>query len=167
MGCLGVHFALTKEEVDKLRARENDSERLGYFQEEVEDAYFSDHEDLMAQSDKAWDAMHRCLSNGDLTYETGSEPLRFVVMGGEPLYFKDDYIMSLKTPDQVRAVAQALPAITQEELFRRYDAMDAKKYGCPKSDEDRAYTWEWFQEVAALFQKAAADGRFVLFTASQ
>jgi hypothetical protein len=34
-------------------------------------------------------------------------------------------------------------------------------------DEDFAYTWEWFQDVRRLYQRAAAEGRHVLFTADQ
>jgi hypothetical protein len=167
MGCLGVHYALTDDEVSKLRAWNNDDDRLNFLQEEIEDLFFSDRPDLFAESDKAWDAMHRCLSDGDLSYTTGPTPLRLAIIGGQGLYFKDDYIMSLKTPEEVKSVAPALKAITQAELFRRYDAMDAKKYDFPKSAEDREYTWEWFQPVAALYETAAAKGLWVLFTASQ
>ena len=75
--------------------------------------------------------------------------------------------MSLKTPDQVKAVAAELPKITKEEFRKRYDALDEEKYNCPKSDEDFEYTWDWFAEVVALYRKAAEEGRFVLFTADQ
>ena len=167
MSCLGVHFAITDQEVAKLKSFDDDSDRLEWLQEEIEETYFSDLPAFTAESDKAWDAMHRLLGDGDLTYDTGPEPLRFLVIGGEPLYFSDDYIMSLKTPEQVKAVAAALPAITLEQFGSRYDRMDAGKYGFPKSDEDCDYTWQWFQNVASLFTRAAADGRHVLFTVDQ
>jgi hypothetical protein len=167
MGCLGVHFALTATEVAKLRAFENDADRRDYLMEEIEEDYFSNHEAFTAQSDKAWDAMHRSLSDGQLSYTSGPYPERLAVIGGEPLYFEGDYIMSLKTPAEVKAVAEALARITEEDFRRRYDAMDAVAYGCPKSDEDFDYTWEWFGGVVALFQQAAKHGRYVLFTADQ
>lgn len=167
MGCLGVHFALTGEDVEALKSFEDDGERLDYFHEEIEDRYFSDHPDLAAESDKAWDAMHRLLSDGDLSYYDGPEPFRFTVIGGEPIYAQPDHIMSLKTPDQVKALAVVLPGITKEEFRAKYDLMDAGKYGFPKSDEDFEYTWEWFTGVVALFQRAAKEGRWVLFSADQ
>jgi hypothetical protein len=145
----------------------DDSSRLEYLQEEIEETYLEEHPELTAQTDKAWDAMHRLLGDGDLSYNEGPEPLRFAVIGGEPIYANDDYIMSLKTPEQVKAVAVALPKITKEEFRRKYDLMDAAKYGCPKTDEDFEYTWEWFAGVVALYQKAAEEDRFVLFTADQ
>jgi hypothetical protein len=90
-----------------------------------------------------------------------------VVLGGLPLYGQDDYIMSLKTPAQVRDVAIAIADITQEQFRERYNAIDPTEYGFDLSDEDFQYTWEWFQEVRALYQTAASEGRHVLFTADQ
>ena len=167
MACLGVHFALTAEEVATLKSIADDSERLDYLQEEIEEKYMADSPDLVAETDKAWDAMHRLLSDGELSYYDGPEPLRFAVIGGEPIYAEDDYIMSLKTPEQARALAVALPIITKEEFKQKYDEMDATKYGCSKSDEDFDYTWDWFSGVVALYTKAAEANRYVLFTADQ
>jgi hypothetical protein len=167
MACLGVHFALTAEEVATLKAFEEDEERLEHVQEVIEERYLNELPELTAQSDKAWDAMHRLLSDGDLSYEEGPVPLRFTVIGGDPLYFEEDYVMSLKTPEEVKAVAATLPGITKDDFRQRYDAMDEGKYGCPKSDEDSEYTWEWFGGVVALYQKAAAEERYVLFTVDQ
>lgn len=167
MSCLGVHFSLSDEEVRKLKSFSDDSERLDYLQCEIEEKYFEEHEDRIAQSDKAWDAMHRSLSDGDLSYTTGPYPLRLAVIGGDPIYAEDDYIMSLKTPAEVKDVAKALAAVTKEGFRKKYDAMDAEKYGCPKGDQDFEYTWEWLNGVTAFYQKAAAEGRWVLFSADQ
>jgi len=75
--------------------------------------------------------------------------------------------MSLKTPRQVRDIAAALPAITEEEFRQRYFAIDAESYGFPLSDEDFHYTWDWFQGVRDLYTRATREERFVLFTADQ
>jgi hypothetical protein len=167
MSCLGVHFALTEFEATKLKSFADDSERLDYLQSEIEEAYFSDHEEFVAQSDKAWDAMHRALSDSQLSYNEGPHPLRLAVIGGEPLYAEGDYIMSLKTPKEVAEVAAALAKISKEEFRKKYDAMDVVAYGCPKNDVDFEYTWEWLTGVVAFYQRAATAGRFVLFSADQ
>lgn len=167
MSCLGVHFALTKEEVETLKSLESDSDRVDHLQEEIEEKYFSECPEFKAESDKAWDAMHRLLSDGDLSYESGPEPLRFTVIGGTPIYFDDDYIMSLKSPEQVKKVSEAISKITKDEFKKRYEIMDEAKYGCPKSDEDFEYTWDWFTGVVELYSRAANMDRFVLFTADQ
>jgi hypothetical protein len=166
MGCLGVHFALTEDEAKKLKSFRNDADRLNYLQEELEDSYFSDHPDLMAESDKAWDAIHRSLTNGKLTYDRNG-PLSLVVLGGEPLYYETNYIMSLKTPAEVESVASAIDNVTKEKLRAGYDRILDKDYGFPKSNEDFDYTWEWFQGVAEPYKKAAEAKRYVLFSASQ
>jgi hypothetical protein len=167
MSCLGVHFALTDSEAAKLKSFDDDSERLDYLQSEIEESYFADHEEFTAQSDKAWDAMHRSLSDGQLSYTEGPHPLRLAVIGGEPIYAESDYIMSLKTPKEVVDVAAALVKISKEEFRKKYDAMDAEAYGCAKTDEDFEYTWEWLTGVTAFYQRAAAAGRHVLFSADQ
>ena len=166
MGCLGVHFALTEDEATKLNSFRKDADRLNYLQEELEETYFGDHPDLMAESDKAWDAMHRALTDGKLTYDRKG-PLSMVVLGGEGLYYKTDYIMSLKTPAEVASIADSVDGVTKEKLRAGYDRISDGDYGFPKSDEDFNYTWEWFQGVAELFKKAAAEKRYVLFSASQ
>jgi hypothetical protein len=53
MGCLGVHFALSAEEVEHLRSLPSERHRLDYVIEDLEDSYFTDHEEYPAQSDKA------------------------------------------------------------------------------------------------------------------
>lgn len=37
-------------------------------------------------------------------------------MGGEQIYNEDDYIMSLKTPDQLAEITEALGKISKENL---------------------------------------------------
>lgn len=167
MGCLGVHFSLSFEEVRQLQEIEDESARVVYVYEDIEDEYFSNHPERVAESDKAWDAMHRALSDGELTWDGGDYPLNHIVLGGELLYTGSDFIMVLKTPDEVRDAAGALPELTEAEFRRRYFAIDASSYGFPLSEEDFEYTWSWFQEVRQFWLRAAAEGRYVLFTATQ
>jgi hypothetical protein len=75
--------------------------------------------------------------------------------------------MSLKSPDEVRHIAAALPGITEAEFRRRYFAIDPGVYGFPVDERDFRYTWDWFQDVRRLYTKAASEGRYVLFLASQ
>ena len=167
MSCLGVHFALTEKEAAHLRSLEDEQARLEHLQEVIEEAYFGEHPDLKAESDKSWDAMHRALADGQLNWDGGQYPLNHTVLAGESLYTESDYIMSLKTPQQVRDIAAALLTNTEDEFRRRYFAIDAESYGFPLSDEDFRYTWDWFQDVRELYTRAAQQGRFVLFSADQ
>jgi hypothetical protein len=167
MGCLGVHFALDEETVRRLKGFGEEQARLQYLQEELEDDYFDSHEEWFAETYKSWDAIHRSLTDGELGWDNGSYPLNHVILGGELLYTQDDYIMSLKTPAQVRDVAEALKGITEERFKAAYFRIDPDSYCFPVSEEDFEYTWSWFEKLVVFFGRAAAAGRYVLFTASQ
>jgi hypothetical protein len=165
MAALGVHFALTEEEVARLLACESDQARLDLIREEYEGRYFGDHPEYLAESDKAWDGMHRVLSDGKYSFDGGTYPLNHAVLAGVQLSGDPDEIMSLKSAEQVRAIAAALSSIDEVEFRRRYDALDAEDYGS-SSEEDASYTWECFAQVRAFYERAAAAGRPVLFTVS-
>jgi hypothetical protein len=167
MACRGVHFAITEAEVERLCSLPSDEDVLEYLQEVIEEEYFEDHPEFVAESDKAWDALHRALAGGEFTSTGGAYPLNHAVLAGEILYFQPDYILTLKTPAQVRDVAAALPAISEAEFRRRYFAIDPESYGCPLTEEDLSCTWEAFQVVREFFERASREGRYVLFTADQ
>ena len=167
MACLGVHFAITVEEAERLRSLEDEDERLNYLQEIIEAFYFEEHPELKAESDKTWDAMHRALTDGQIAWDNGSYPLNHVVLAGEFLYTGDNYIMSLKSPGQVRDIAEALSAMTEQEFRHRYFAIDQEGYDSPLSEEDCQYTWDRFQGVRDLYERAVRDGRCILFTTDQ
>ena len=141
--------------------------RLEFLREHIEERYFEGSRQYVAESDKAWDAMHRALADGVLTWDGGEYPLNHAVLAGKLLYTRSDYIMSLKEPHQVSDVAKALEAITKSQFRDRYNRIDEESYGFPLSDEDFEYTWEWFEGVRELYRCAAAEGRYVLFSADQ
>src|SRR2546423_14233286 len=105
MSCLGVHFALTEKEVEYLRSLDDEQDRLEHLQEVIEEHYLNHDKQFAAESDKSWDAMHRALAGGRLSWDGGDYPLNHTILAGELLYTDSDYIMSLKTPEQVRDIA--------------------------------------------------------------
>src|SRR3982074_1805608 len=108
MSCLGVHFALTEKEVSHLRSLNDEQDRLEHLQEGPQEHYLNQEKQFASESDKSWEAMHRALSDGEMSWDGGGYPLNHTVLAGELLYTDSDYIMSLKTPEQVRAIAAAL-----------------------------------------------------------
>ena len=167
MSCLGVHFALLPEEVAALEAIDDEGGRLEHLRNEIEVRYFESASDYLAQSDKSWDAMHRTLADGELTWEGGDYPLNHTVLAGKLLYTGDDYILSLKTPAQVKDVAAVLAGLDEVEFRRRYARIDIASYDGQVGDEGFGYTWDRFQDERRLYQRAAAEDRHVLFTADQ
>lgn len=164
MSCLGVHFALDGADEAKLLSLKSDEERLTFVTEIVEERYFKTP--FACESDKAWDAIHRCFDDGKLSYDA-STPLRMTILGGTPLYELEDYIIAYKTADDVRDIDRALSAITSQSMRPLHDAIDPADYGFAVDNEHWEYTWHWFEEVREFYKRAAADGRSVIFTSDQ
>ncbi|NOU29401.1 MAG: YfbM family protein [Polyangiaceae bacterium] len=160
---LGVHFALSAADCKKLRGLDDPAARQELISEDLEEKYLASDR-WSFQLDKAWDALHRSLTDGQLLYATGPFPLAYAVLGGEPLDVGEDYTARLLTPEQVAEVATALATVTEPWLRKRYFALDAKQYGSPVTQEDFAYVWSSFQGLPAFFARAAEAKRAVLFS---
>lgn len=165
MSCLGVHFALTEEQANEILGLNSDTERREHVVENIEENLLGTP--YAAESDKAWDAIHRALSDGYLTWDGGQYPLNHTILAGRLLYSSDDYIMSLKDPTQVKDISAATKKIDEPSLRALYGRIPAEDYDADLGDEDFKYTWSWFEEVANLYETAAKEGRYVLFTADQ
>jgi hypothetical protein len=177
MACRGVLFAVTDDEGAQLRKLGGNRSPLDFLfgrgsrrdeqvleaVEEIEERW---EQDWLCETDKAWDAIHRCLGDGNLGYSL-NRPSKGAILGGEPLYGGEDYVISFKTGTQVKAIANALAAISDQEIGERYDALSENLYQLPKSAEDRAYTVEYFGAIRDFYLKAAAAGRPVVFTVDQ
>jgi hypothetical protein len=160
MGCLGVHFSIDAAQAERLLGAADDDELLELV-EEIEEEWADAFE-----TDKAWDALHRCLSDGTLTGE-GKVPLDRVFFGGRTLNESDDYFVVLVTPAEVREIADALAKVDAAWLRGRYFELPFPDYQGEKSDEDWEYTLANFDGLPEFFARAAAAGRHALFTVSQ
>lgn len=167
MACLGVLFSLDEKMVSKLKSFESDEDRLEFLQEEIEETIMGTEPEHFAEFDKSWDALHRSLTDGRLDWANGTFPLNHVILGGQQIYKEGDYIMSLKTPDQVEKIAEAVEKITEENLRNAYYQINSDDYGFELTDEDFEYTWTWFQDSKDFWKTAASEKRFVLFTVDQ
>ena len=116
-------------------------------------------------TDKAWDAIHRCLTDGDLTDDNGEPPLNLAILAGVHLVHGDSGVVSVCPASKVPAVAQALQGVTEAWMRERYFRLDPKAYGMPLSEEDFAYTWANLQGLSEFYARAAKAGdRAVVFT---
>ena len=169
MSCLGVLFAVDELTVERIRNMKM-SERPGYISEELEELYFEEYPERTCELDKAWDAMHRALTDGTLCFDCTGFPLGLAVLGGEILYFDgaeyDDYIITAKSPEQVRSVYEGLAALSEKDLKKGYDKIDPEEYE-DKGREDYEYTLEYLQDSLPFWRFAAERGLWVLFTADQ
>ncbi len=160
-----MFFALTGDQEAALIATRNDAE-VRSFVDEVEMGDW-EGDPLDCETDKAWDAMHRCLSDGTLGSGRRLSPLDMTVLGGGHHYEGDDYVVAHVRSGDVAHVAEALEAVERDWMRRRYDQIDPVDYQGVLSDEDFDYTWYWFTRVRDFYRKAAAAHRAVIFTVDQ
>jgi hypothetical protein len=165
MACRGVHFAITDEDLNALRGAKSDEAIIDIIQEEIEERW-EKGDGFVCETDKAWGAIHRCLTDGRLQYDNGTDPLRLCILGGEQLYSGDDYIISLVPHSNLRPLADALGKITPEFMGERYSALPSD-YDSEKTQEDLQYIWDWFSDLPAFFDRAEKAGRHVIFTVDQ
>ncbi|MES9541415.1 MULTISPECIES: YfbM family protein [unclassified Actinomadura] len=155
---LGVHFAITDEQERALLAGDEDA--VAELLEDLEENWEDDH--LKVDTDKAWEAVHRCLGDGTLDYE--GYPLSHAVLGGRHLH-QEFYVVHVSAAE-VRDVAEALRPLDKGRLRQRYDTLPPDDHAGPRGDQDFEYTWTNFADVRAFYQRAAKAGRAVIFTAT-
>lgn len=153
--------------VGLIRELLSEEERIDYVKEVLEERYFDEQPQWVAELGKAWDALHRSLTDGDLAFDNGDFPLNHVILGGEVLCNNENYIIVLKTKEQVAIIADAVSKLSKEELSKKYFLLDPDKYDGSMTADDFDYTWQWFEDSKNFWQKAAEENRSVLFTVDQ
>jgi hypothetical protein len=161
MSARGVHFAVTQAQARALLAAKSDR-RLMSLIDQIEQAW---EKPFVVESDKAWDAIHRCLTDGTLLYVSGEYPLNHCICGGRQLHRGSGYTVSFVSARQVKDIAVALDKVTKPWMRRRYALLDPDDYNeVEMGEEDLRYTWENFLAVRRFYRKAAEAGRAVVFT---
>ena len=166
MACRAVLFALTDNEASQFLKAQGD-EAVEMLVELTEERW---DEEWICELDKAWDGIHRALTDGELGWDNGEYPLSHVILGGQQLHGGDDYIVTFVQPAQVADIAKALEGMSDMQFRERYFKINRANYGfAPKqrSEEDFDYVAGWFEEVRAFYAKATAAHRSVLFTVDQ
>jgi hypothetical protein len=162
--CRGVLFAIDPGTVRELLAAKSDDDVRAIVRR-VENAWDSPR---LAETDKAWDAMHRTLTDGSLDPGAGEYPLNRVVLGGRHLYQRDDYIVALVPANEIKDVARAAARVEQPWFRERYmRLLSPEDYGREHGEVDLAYTWAYFEGAAKLYARAARERLAVIFTVDQ
>jgi len=166
IACRGVLFALSAAQKEHLLSFDTDEKRLEYVQEEIEEPWDEAH---LLQTDKAWDAIHRCLTDGTITVGRCSSPLGKLILGGTQLYSDPQrYIINLTECGELPEISAALKAFTKEFFKARYDQLGSTDY--PQEfipEQDWEYTWDWFSGIPEFVDRAVQEGRSIIFTVDQ
>jgi hypothetical protein len=164
MSCLGGFRAITREELDKLRAVPRADRDVDYL-----DCTMVQEDSC--DIDKAWDAIHRALTNGKLEYGNADVPGCWVILGGEVLRGdqegEEDYIVVCKSPTLVRRVDKFLRGLTEEKFRELYYTIDPDEYGMELSEDDFEYTWSNLESSLPFWHNAAEKELWVLFDVDQ
>lgn len=160
---LGVHFALVSKDLRKLRRLTDPAVLVDFISEDLEGRYL-ENDELSFQSDKAWEPIHRALTDGTLLPGRGTFPLAFAVLGGKRLDSGEGSTVCLVEPEQVKGAALALGQVTKDWFLSRFRKLSDSDYQGPLGDKDAAATWETLQGLRAFFERAGKKDRAVLFS---
>ncbi|MBN8610626.1 MAG: DUF1877 family protein [Deltaproteobacteria bacterium] len=152
----GVLFALDDEDLARLGEARSDREVLDIvtdLEERWENA---------CELDRAWDAIHRALTDGRLDLRDASPPLSRAILGGTVLVRTEAAIVSVKGADDVVAIAKALAPWDEARFRAGYQRIDRNDYG-DLDEEDFGYTFAWFERLAPFYARAAREERAIVF----
>ena len=113
MSRLGMLYALTDAETDKLRAVPI-ANRYEYMLDEIEEKLFGTAR--ACELDKAWFSIQYCLGGGSW-HEEDAIPYN-IVFGGEFLVDTDDEVITLKNHEEVARIAEYLRQNNLQEIIR-------------------------------------------------
>ena len=118
MSCLGVAFSLDEKTVLKLKSFKSDEKRLDFL-DDIEEQIMDNEPESFAEFDKSWDALHRSLTDGKLDWTNGTYPLNHVILGGQQIYYDDDYTITLS--NMMGQTVTTLHANNQQETLKVID----------------------------------------------
>lgn len=162
----GVHVALAADEAEALRRLSAD---------DGGPAFRARVRELVTEgparfaSDWYWEAIKRCLCDGEVGDEPERRPLGDAVLGGVPLFDRPGHvvrIVRLLNADDVPRTAAALTGVSMEWFRARFAALDRLAYPSPLrpgGSEWFPVLWERFTGLAGFFADAARQERAVLF----
>jgi len=163
----GTFYAVTPAEAERLLGLAGDDQAVA---REALDLYSIERQrsHCIAAVDKAWDVIHRCLTDGTLRgLGKGTTPLAWCVLGGKSLYAGNDFIVCYVTPEQVSQVSQALDEIVGAWFAQKYWSLQNSGYNGTINNEELEYTWDYFTSARNLYTRAAANNYAVIFLTDQ
>jgi hypothetical protein len=163
VGSRGYFLALDERCTARVLACDDDDALMDTVEDFDRNGDMSDE----CEADKAWDGIHRCLTEGGLGSADGAYPLNAVILGGRRLYRGDRYVVCFNTADEVREIAAALNDVDLSRFAALYWSLDAGEYGAYIDQDGLTYLLDHLKETTAFYQRAAAAGHASLFVVDQ
>ena len=158
MSRLGMLYALTEAEVEKLRSVPED-ERYDYMLEEIEESLFGTSRSC--ELDKAWEGIQVCLCGGQWNEES-SVPSN-IVFGGEFLVDTQEEVITLKNVDDVKKIVEYLQQNDLREIINQnfWKISDDWTY---KDNNGLEHTLGWSEDILSFYENALNENCQVIFT---
>lgn len=160
MARLGVLYALTEEELEKL-CKYPLEERYDYMLNEIEEELLGTLRGY--ELDKAWEGIQYCLGNGQWN-EENIVPTN-IIFGGEFLVDTDDNIITLKDHNTVEKIVDFLCQNDIQEIIQNnFPKIDEEEYGFPKDEDNLNYLLGWSEGLLGFYENAQKENYQVIFT---
>lgn len=160
----GYHIALGREHAKRLFSLKDDQEILKFL-EELKASPEMKKSGRLLDSGTAWDALHRCLTEGELDPAAGDFPLNHAILGGKQLHHGSDTAAVLIRPDMTRFIADGLAEIDEADFRQKFFALKKDSYKLPIGEKEFVQIWIVLQDLQVFFQAAADNLEAVVFTA--
>jgi hypothetical protein len=160
----GFHIALSREHAKRLFAIKDDASLL-QFLEELKAKPEIKKSGRILDCGAAWDAIHRCLTEGELDPAAGEFPLNHAVLGGKELHRGADWTAVLVRPDMTRFISDALEELNEDDVRKKFLALNPQSYREPIDEKHFMQIWIVLQDLKVFFQAAAENLEAVVFTA--
>lgn len=160
----GYHMALGRDHAKRLFGLKEDQEILKFL-EELKGSPEMKKSGRLLDSGTSWDALHRCLTEGELDPTGGDFPLNHAVLGGKQLHKGSDYAAVLVRPDMTRFIADALDEVDETDFRKKFFALSRESYKQPIGEKEFTQVWIVLQDLQVFFEAAAENLEAVVFTA--
>ena len=160
----GYHIALTREHAKRVFNQLDDAALRAFLQELITSPEMNKSGRVL-DIGTCWNAIHRCVTDGDLDPGGGEFPLNHLILGGKELHKGDDYAATLIRPDITTFVAEALNEMREPEFREKFFALDPESYGMPINEKAFLEVWLAITNLRVFFDAAAENLEAVIFTA--
>lgn len=159
----GAYIVLKRDDARRLNGL-TDDDAVRRFVTELRASKAYRAEGWMLECGTAWNAIHRCLTEGTLDPRAGEFPLNCCVLGGRRLHQGEGFEAVLIRPDIVPHVADAVREVKCAPFRERYFRLDPHDYGHPPNEKEFDAVWNTFRQIQQLMDEAAELRAAVLFT---
>ena len=160
----GFHIALSREHAKQLFAIKDDAALLKFL-EELKSMPDLKKSGRILDLGTAWDPIHRCLTEGELDPTGGDFPLNHAILGGKQLHKGAEQAVVLVRPDMTRFIADALEELTEDDIRKKFLALNPQSYQQPIDEKHFMQMWIALQTLKDFYLATAENMEAIVFTA--